>query len=58
MSPRKASEGVGDQFIDDQEAGDGHVDAQGDIVDLDLVLDLRLRECRCRFVKGRWVERC
>lgn len=51
-SPRKASEGVGDQFIDDQEAGDG----QSDIVDLDPVLDLRLRECRCRFVRGRRVE--
>ena len=47
-------EGVGDQCIDDQDAGDG----QGDIVDLDPVLDLRLRECRCRFVRRHWVVRC
>ncbi len=28
-------EGVGDPCIDDQDAGDGPVDAQGDIVDID-----------------------
>ena len=51
-------EGVGDQCIDDRDAGDGHVDVHGDIVDLDPVLDIRLRECRCRFVRRHWVVRC